>query len=438
MPGMDNASEAFQQFIGDKKILIADASGVSRANLAKVFNSLGVKAGSMTLVGSYDEAETAIKESRPQVVVCDYDLGSKCGLDLLQKQRFNNQESKESLFILVTGNTSQTAVARAAEEDVDTYILKPFTADSLKKSIVKAAITKKHPSEYLDTIEKGKDDLAQGKVQEAMMKFAMAMRMDPTPSLACFYFGQASLMKESIKDAEGSYTKGLNFNKIHYKCMVGMYELLMSQKRYDQAYDVVKRMSHYFPANPQRLTAVLRLAIMTASYQDVERYYQIFTKIDDRNDEIIKYICAALVVCGKHYLNTNYSGRGLELFQKAAVSASGRTRVLREIIIALVDKGLINETDPYMKRFPGDSRNLADYLACTLMIADKSVAATVVVEKARQMIAKGVHDPAIYKILIRRSVEVGLKPAAEELIRTAVTKWPDEKAEFSSLMKEAS
>ena len=438
MSGMDNASEAFAQFIKDKVILIADASGVSRSNLAKVFNSLGVKGSSMSLVGTYEEAETAIVEKKPQVIVCDYDLGSKCGLDLLQKQRFNSAESKDHLFILVTGNTSQSAVARAAEEDVDTFILKPFTADGLKKSIIKAAISKKHPSKYLDTIEKGKADLAAGKMDEAQLKFAMAIPLDPTPSLAHFYYGQVNLMKSALKDAEGSYSKGLNFNKIHYKCMVGMYELLMSQKRNDDAYGVVKRMSHYFPANPQRLTAVLRLAITTGNYQDVERYYQIFTKIDDRNDEIIKYICAALVVCGKHYLNSNYPGRALELFQKAAVSASGRTKVLREIISALVDRGMIGETDAYMKRFPGDTRGAADYLTCQMLITDKTGAATVVVEKARQIISKGVHDPMIYKILIRRSMEVGLRPAAEELIRAASTKWPNEKAEFSELMKEAS
>ena len=436
MSKQDVLAKQFQNYISTRKILIADGSAVSRTALGKQLIVMGAKPSDIVLVPNFTLAESEIERIKPEIVICDYDLGKRCGLDLLQKQRLQRPESKSSLFILVTGNSSQSAVAKAAEEDVDTFILKPFTAEVLRNSIMKVALAKIKPSEYFQEIEKGKEQLVAGNFDQAATHFEAATKLDSAPSLACFYLGQANLIKQSLENAQGYYNKGLEYNKIHYKCMVGLYEVLSAKQRFAEAYDIVKRINRYFPANPQRLSAVLRLAIMTKSYDDVEEYYRIFMGIDERNDEIIKYVCAALVVCGKYYLQRKLGSRALELFQKAAQTGVKRTKILKEIILTLVEFGMVKEADEFLKRFPAEKQNTPDFFASDLLVSDASGSNPMVLDKARELIEKGVDDPIIFKIIIRRSIERNMVPAAEDMLRTATQKWPALKDEFVKIMEE--
>jgi CheY-like chemotaxis protein len=421
----------FKAYAGQQRIVVADASSVSRVAISSTLSSLGALTSNISLANTFAEAEKMIASEKPRIVIADYDIGKQRGLDLLQKQRAQQPESKDCLFILVTGNTSQTAVARAAEEDVDTYILKPFSLETLKMNVLKAAILKLKPSPYLKVIEAGKELLTAGKIDEALVQFETAKKLNPTPALACFYIGQAQLMKKAVEAAEGSYNTGLIYNKIHYKCLVGLFDVFMSRNMHKEAYEVIRKISHYFPANPTRMTQVLRLAILTKSYDDVEKYYQIFTTLDDRNEEMIKYICAALVVCGKHYLHKRLGSRARQLFAKAITTASGRTRVLRDVILSLLEFDRIEDANEFLKKFPMDTHSGTDYLTMKLLLLDRSEAGALALNEAKELIKNGIEDPLIYRVLIRRHSESGSSSGAEEYFNAAQKKFPEYKEQFS-------
>lgn len=420
-----NASKIFTDYISTRRILIADGAAAARAGLSQTLVGLGAKMPNIRLADSYEVASTEMQQFKPQVVLCDYDLGNGMGLNLLQQQRKEIPDSSESLFVLITGNNSQSAVARAAEEDVDTFILKPYTLEVLRNCITQAAMAKLRPSPYMKKIKEGRTLLEAGKPKEAKEIFRQAATLDPKPSLAFGYLGQAEMMEHILEAAKGNYETGLNYNKIHYKCITGLFDIQIEQKSYDSAYNTVKKISRYFPANPQRLTQVLRLAIMTKNYDDIERYYQIFTSIDARNDELIRYVCAALVVCGKFYLQANFPSRALELFKKAAATGSGRTKIIRELIQALCEFDMHKEAKEFLSRFPAETHKQADYLASEYLVSERSMESALLVDKGRKLIKEGIEDLMIYRVLIRHSVAVGLKDAADELIRTASTKWGD-------------
>jgi CheY-like chemotaxis protein len=436
---VDPKTDLFRKYIANQKVLIADTSAVTLASLSNTLVSLGANKNSVIATSNFNDAQHELTKNQPKIVICDYDLGNHCGLELVQKQRHQHPESKDTLFILVTGNTSQTAVARAAEEDVDTYILKPYTTNIIRDSIIKLALSKSNPSEYKKKIEEGKAQLNAGKADEALASFEEATKLDSAPSLAFFYLGQANLVKQALDVAEGNYGKGLSYNKIHYKCLVGLYEIYMAQKRYNEAYDVVKKLSQYFPANPARLTAVLKLAILTKNPDDIEKYYQVFTRIDDRNEEVIKHVCAALVVAGKYYLAKTFKSRAMELFNKAAATAAGRPRILSEMVKALIDAELPKEAREILKQFPPDSHASGLYQSLELWIAHQlnSMSSEAILDRGRSLIAKNLHDPLLYKLMIRLSIEAGLKPAAEQLAGDAAKHWPDQQQEFRRILDAA-
>lgn len=432
----DKTAKLFANFVQDKKIVIADSSSASRAGLARAIIGLGAKTPNVVMTTSYEGAQAEIEKHKPQIIITDYDLGKRCGLDLLQEQRKQNPDTKNNIFVLVTGNTSQSAVAQAAEEDVDTFVLKPYTLEILRNSIMQASIAKIYPSDYVKAVDAGKELMFGGKLDEAIAKFDEAKTLDSKPSLACFYHGQAEFLKKAMDEAKGDYEAGLKHNKIHYKCMVGLFDLLMAKEEYKEAYSIIRKIARYFPANPERLTSVLRLAVMTQSYDDIERYYQLFTQMDQRNDQLIKYVCAALVVCGKFYLFKNYSKRANELFQKAAITASGRTRILREIISSLVEYELLGQAETYLTRFPADQQDKADFLAMELVICDKQHPPGVTIDRGRKIIAKGIEDPSVYTVMVKKYLETGLDSSADELIQKAVAKFPNLQESFDKIKQE--
>jgi CheY-like chemotaxis protein len=431
--------EIFQKFIETRKILIADSSSTQRSSLGNILSGLGARGNLIKVASSYEDAMNEMESHKPNIVIVDYDLGQRCGLDLLQHHRANNPDSQKSLFILVTGNNSQSAVARAAEEDVDAYLLKPYTANTLRAQIMKTALTKINPSQYTSKINQGKELMKEGELDKAVECFKEAVKLEQSPVLAFYYIGYVNQVKKALEAAEGSYEKGLEINKIHYKCMVGLFDLFSNQKRYEDAYDVAKKISQYFPANPQRLTQVLKLAIFTQSYDDVEKYYQVFTKIDVRNEEVIRYVCAALVVCGKYYLQKKVPSRALELFNKAAVTGAGRGKTLGEIITALVEFRMAKEAEAYLARFPADQQSGGTYQGLRLLIQDELApagAGGVIIAQGRDLIAKGVRDPLLHEVMIRRSLKESLRDAAESLLAEAIKNWPEKKAKFDQVFQE--
>jgi tetratricopeptide (TPR) repeat protein len=378
------------------------------------------------------DAEAEIAAKKPDIVIAESTFGKQSGLDLLQRQRENNPDSKKSLFILLTGNSSQSAVARAAEEDVDAFILKPFTPEVLRSTLIKAALLKAHPPEYIKRIEIGKAKIVEKDFDGALADFTAALALDPSPALARYYIGHIQFLKAALDQAKGEFEQGLALNKIHYKCLVGLYDLLMDLKMHKEAYEVVKKVSQYFPANPKRLSEILRLAIVTQSYADVERYYAIFCNIDTRNETLVNYICAALIVCGKHYVKTGNRTRALELFQKAVATSAGRTKFLREIVQTLVDGKLTNEALQTLKRYPADTQSSAEYRVLELQVLNLTKDAQTVLNYGRELISQNVDSDRLYEVMLTRAIETDNARLAESLLGGCATKYPALKTQFEA------
>lgn len=434
---MSDEKDPLGRFLSATDVLIVDSNSSARVSLAVTLVNLGATRNKLSLVGTMEEARAEIKRLRPRMIFCDFLIGTRPGLDLIQEQKKEyGDKARDSFFFLVTGNASQSVVARAAEEDVDSFVIKPYTLNTFRKCISEALNAKLNPSEYMKLIEKGKAQLEAGEIDPAVETFESAKKLDPKPTLACFYLGQADLIRQALEEAGEDYRQGLKYNKIHYKCLTGLYDLLMKQRNYEAAYDIVKRLSQYFPANPNRLAGVLRLAIMTSNYDDIEGYYRIFTQLDNRTDELIRYICSALAVTGKYYLGRNTRSRALELFEKVAITCAGRIQFMRYALEALVENDCVRDAADYLSFFPPATRGQPDYLISTLVVAGATRPSGEVVQLARDLIRTGIEHPSVYSILIRHSAKAGLKDSAENIRHDASTKWPEKQSDFATALAE--
>lgn len=424
----------FADYVGNNKVFIVDISTASRRRLTKILSDLGAKGYNIVSHSTFEQAETEMEKVKPKIVISDYYLGNRSGLDLLQSQRENfPKDTKDSLFVIITANSSQSAVARAAEEDVDCFILKPYTLESLRHTLVRATLEKIYPSDYRKAIDAGKELMFDGQLDEAEAKFKEALDLDKKPSLAYFYLGQVEVMKKALDDAMGSYNEGLKFNNIHYKCMTGLYDLLCRKEKYEQAYAVVRKISKFFPANPKRIREVFRLAIITKNFDDMDEYYEVFKTLDVRTDELIRIVCSALMVTGKLRFHENKITEAVSCFDRAALTAEGRGHFLRPMIEMLVGFDLISDAERLIKRFAPKDQKGVDFLSCDFLIFDRKNVPGKVLDRARSLIKGGIETPELYKVFVLRLFQAGKIVEAEDMIKVAREKWPDLNKEFDIL-----
>ena len=148
--------DVFKKFIEDCEILIVDKNPGSRNRLLKIVSDLGAKRHMIHTSSGVVEATDILKEKNITLVLSDYVVAGGSGFDLFKMTRQQQPDNKKLCLVLVTSNISQTAVAKAAEEDVDSFIIKPYTLQSIQESLIATIMAKISPSEYTLKINEAK------------------------------------------------------------------------------------------------------------------------------------------------------------------------------------------------------------------------------------------------------------------------------------------
>jgi DNA-binding response OmpR family regulator len=433
----DSNNEKIEKFLENKLVLIVDASPMIHQTLTEFFESNKVTKKNISTATHFSQAQQIIETLKPDIIIADCDLDNKRGFDLIQEQIKVIPEKKKRLFIILSSNSSQVSVSKAIEAGVNSYLLKPFDAKLLKSSILKVALSRIQPHEYDEAIERGKTCIDQEKLDEAEKIFQSALTMNPKPALAYSYLGKIHFLNKKFEEAETMYQEGLNFNKRHLKCLLGLFDVFKSKSRWAETYTVAKRICYYYPANPKYLSEALKLAIIVRSYEDVERYYRAFSQSLVKDSEMIKYMSAALIVCGKYYLNKSIRTRGLHVLRCAAEASDNEPRIIKEVIVTLLDNKLEQETNEYLKLISDEAKTSNEYQVIDFIISDKKQSAMTSIHKGETLIEKGIEDPLVYSITIRRYIEAKNLESAKKYIDLAVQKWPNQKTDFENLLQKS-
>ncbi len=119
-----------QMLISNKKALIIDDFDTVRRSIKGMLSEVGFREVFEAPNGTY--ASKILESSKVDLILCDYNLGqSRNGLRLLEEWRLSKLISQQTLFVLITGDTSRQVVISALEMQPDDYLAKPFTMDTL-------------------------------------------------------------------------------------------------------------------------------------------------------------------------------------------------------------------------------------------------------------------------------------------------------------------
>ena len=118
------------------KILVVDDFSTMRRIVRNLLVELGF---TNTLIQEADDGENALilLRSAPfDLVVTDWNMPNMTGIDLLRAIRAE-PSLKAMPVLMVTAENNRDQIIAAAQAGVNGYIVKPFTADTLKEKLTK-------------------------------------------------------------------------------------------------------------------------------------------------------------------------------------------------------------------------------------------------------------------------------------------------------------
>ncbi len=114
------------------KVLVADDSGTMRKIIIRSLNAVNVT--DITEAGNGDEAWDCFQQDTFDIVLTDWNMPGKTGLELLKCIR---EVNKDVPVILITTEAEKSRVLQAIQAGVSDYLVKPFEADALRAKLGK-------------------------------------------------------------------------------------------------------------------------------------------------------------------------------------------------------------------------------------------------------------------------------------------------------------
>ncbi len=121
-------------FNTNMRLLVVDDFSTMRRIIKNILRQLG-----FNNIEEADDGTTAweiINKGGIDFVISDWNMPQMTGIELLRKVRAS-EEFADMPFLMVTAEAQQENVIEAVQARVSNYIVKPFTAETLKQKIDK-------------------------------------------------------------------------------------------------------------------------------------------------------------------------------------------------------------------------------------------------------------------------------------------------------------
>lgn len=118
----------------DMRVLIVDDFSTMRRIVRNILRQIG-----LNNVVEADDGTTAwdtLNRDKIDFIVSDWNMPKMTGIELLRKVRSSEQFANIP-FLMVTAEAQQENIIEAVQAKVSNYIVKPFTADTMKQKIDK-------------------------------------------------------------------------------------------------------------------------------------------------------------------------------------------------------------------------------------------------------------------------------------------------------------
>ncbi len=114
------------------RVLVADDSSTMRKIILRSLQAVGVTEATEAADGA--EAIALFKPGEYQMVLTDWNMPGKTGIEVVQEIRAKDATVP---IIMITTEAEKGRVMQAIQAGVSDYLVKPFTADTLREKLEK-------------------------------------------------------------------------------------------------------------------------------------------------------------------------------------------------------------------------------------------------------------------------------------------------------------
>lgn len=116
------------------RVLVVDDFSTMRRIVKNILRQLGFN--NMVEADDGTTAWEILNKDNIQFIVSDWNMPKMTGIELLRKVRAS-EEFADIPFLMVTAEAQQENIIEAVQAKVSNYIVKPFTAETMKQKIDK-------------------------------------------------------------------------------------------------------------------------------------------------------------------------------------------------------------------------------------------------------------------------------------------------------------
>lgn len=426
-----------KEFIGNSTCLIIEPSASFSASIQSCLVDMGFPFEQVQTIRKFKEAKHIIETKKPKLIVTEYDLDEGLGLALLEIQEKFYSES-DRISIVVTKNSSDSAVAEAAEGSIDAFILKPFAIDTFRQKLIDTFNKKINPTEYNKKIQTGREKLILKEFDAAISEFNEAKTLDEKPTIAFFHSGQAYQGKGDIAKALQEFREGRRFQPLHYKCLIGEFEGLMATKSYGEAYALVPTLKANYPISSHRLGQIFTAAVFTFNFDDLPGYYDLYSKMEYRSPRLVSLTSLALLTAGKYWIENQDIDKAVSYFAMGLITKSYEMKFMEMVVDELLKVNATAAANTIFQKSPQSEVGSDIHTRIRFKIDQVLLPPEQIIERGKKLVLAGQASPEIYKTLVAMMSRMGKTTLAESMIAKAVDQYPELREVLYKILQRAS
>ncbi|TWI64827.1 tetratricopeptide repeat protein [Desulfobotulus alkaliphilus] len=203
------------------------------------------------LAGNGKEALQILRQFSVDLAIIDWNMPVMTGIELLDNIR-ENKELRDMPVIMITAEANSEIVAEAAESDIDAYLLKPITVQSLGTKIEKVIEKANHPPESIRLLKEVRNLIEAKKFDEAIPLCKQAIEADPRSSRPIRTMGEIFFKKEDIDLAERWFVKAAQMNHLDVFSFHHLGDIYLKRNDLDKAFRFYEKAMKISPRHVDR------------------------------------------------------------------------------------------------------------------------------------------------------------------------------------------
>ena len=197
------------------------------------------------------EALKILRKGGIDLVLTDLNMPVMDGVELLASIR-EDMALRDTPVIIISGEAKREVVAQAAESDLNSYIVKPITAQTLHDRIFKLIDAVNHPTQMVEHLRRSRAYEEQCKFDLAVREVRQAIAANPDSSRPLRELGYLLYRQEDFKEARRFMLQAVNKNDLDVFAYHYLGEIYTRLENYETAAMFYEKAMAISPRNAGR------------------------------------------------------------------------------------------------------------------------------------------------------------------------------------------